>query len=268
MIQALGIAYSKIVLPSSDSKGESKGRTYCPTTWNTSYQWPYASQYADQLRQAKASSLQCKECTLLVRVQLSNKNANHPNCAFADSMSTTMCGAVISLTPCIAPMVERDCDLHESAEFKDAADMIQHCSSMAYWRSPLAFHRFLFQGKIAIHSMPSPMSDTSSMSSVQSRIVNGLSTCQTRTQAWLKQLAFKIIHCEHRGSRITTNGRRSPTRASRPPRMRGYGRKAVLPNGPLLLREDLPREANLFLLIRLSVQIQRKRVFHGETLER
>ena len=33
MIQALGIAYSKIVLPSSDSKGESKGRTYCPTTW-------------------------------------------------------------------------------------------------------------------------------------------------------------------------------------------------------------------------------------------
>ena len=53
MIQALGIAYSKIVLPSSDSKGESKGRTYCPTTWNTSYQWQYASQYADQLRQGR-----------------------------------------------------------------------------------------------------------------------------------------------------------------------------------------------------------------------
>ena len=32
MLQALGIAYSKIVLLSSDSKGESKGRTYCPTT--------------------------------------------------------------------------------------------------------------------------------------------------------------------------------------------------------------------------------------------
>ena len=32
MLQASGIAYSKIVLPSSDSKGESKGRTYCPTT--------------------------------------------------------------------------------------------------------------------------------------------------------------------------------------------------------------------------------------------
>ena len=37
MIQALGIAYSKIVLPSSDSKGESKGRTYCPTTWTHCY---------------------------------------------------------------------------------------------------------------------------------------------------------------------------------------------------------------------------------------
>ena len=59
MIQALGIAYSKIVLPSGDSEGASKGRTYCPTTWNYSYQWLYTSQYADQLRQAKASSLLC-----------------------------------------------------------------------------------------------------------------------------------------------------------------------------------------------------------------
>ena len=32
MLQALGIAFSKIVLPSGDSKGEAKQRTYCPTT--------------------------------------------------------------------------------------------------------------------------------------------------------------------------------------------------------------------------------------------
>ena len=32
MLQALRIAYSKIVLPSGDSKGEAKKRTYCPTT--------------------------------------------------------------------------------------------------------------------------------------------------------------------------------------------------------------------------------------------
>ena len=36
-----------------------------------------------------------------------------------------MCGAMISLTPCIAPTVERECDLHENAEFEDAEDMIE-----------------------------------------------------------------------------------------------------------------------------------------------
>ena len=107
VIQAIGIAYSKIVLPSGDSKGESKNRTYCPTTWNNSYTWQYAADYADQLRQDRASALLCKECTLLVRVQLSRKSANHPNCAFADSASTVMCGAMISLTPCIAAKVDR-----------------------------------------------------------------------------------------------------------------------------------------------------------------
>ena len=43
------------------------------------------------------------------------KNANHPNCAFADSASTVMCGAMISLTPCIAAKIERQPDLHEIA---------------------------------------------------------------------------------------------------------------------------------------------------------
>ena len=161
MIQALGIAYSKIVLPSSDSKGEAKGRTYCPTTWTHCYQWQYASQYADLLRKTKASALLCRECTLLARIQLSNKNANHADCAFADCMSTTMRGAMISLTPCIAPAVPRDCDLRESAEFADATDMIQKLNG--FWRCKMAFQRSLFQGKIATPSTPSPMSDTSSM---------------------------------------------------------------------------------------------------------
>ena len=39
-------------------------------------------------------------------------------------MSTVMCGAVISLTPCIAPKSDRECDLHEYAEFQDVDDMI------------------------------------------------------------------------------------------------------------------------------------------------
>ena len=126
MIQALGIAYSKIVLPSGDSKGESKGRTYCPTTWTHCYQWQYASQYADLLKQGQGE---------FASMQGMYTSSAHPSeqqecepctdCAFADCMSTTMCGAMISLTPCIASTVPRDCDLHESAEFKDATDMIQ-----------------------------------------------------------------------------------------------------------------------------------------------
>ena len=69
MLQALGIVYSKIVL----LQGESKGRTYCPATWNKSYQWQYAADYADQLRRVGASALLCQECTLLVIAQLSKK---------------------------------------------------------------------------------------------------------------------------------------------------------------------------------------------------
>ena len=37
MLQALGIIHSRIILPSSDSKGEKKEKTYCPTTWNYAY---------------------------------------------------------------------------------------------------------------------------------------------------------------------------------------------------------------------------------------
>ena len=132
----------------------------------------------------------------------------------------------------------------------------------------MAFHRFLFQGKIATDSMPSLMSGTSSMSYVRNRTANGLSTCQIKVQAWLKRLASMSIHYGHRESKTIMLGRRSLTRVLRPLRMHGYGKKAALPNGPLLLQGDLPREANQFLLIRPSVQIQWKRVFHGETLER
>ena len=146
--QAIGTVYSKIVLPSSDSKGESKNRTYCPTTWNNSHTWQYAADYADQLSQVRASALLCKECTPLVRVQLSRKNANHPNCAFADSASTVMCGAMISLTPCIASKVDRYVGFHEIAEFQDADDMIQQLNSIS--PSRMDFHQSHLQGLIAI----------------------------------------------------------------------------------------------------------------------
>ena len=147
MLQALGIVHSKIVLPSGDSKGESKGRTYCPSTWNKSYQWQYAADYADQLRRVGASALLCQECTLLVIAQLSKKSANHPNCAFADSASTVMSGAMISLTPCIAPTIDRQVALNEYAEFKDADDMIQQLNLIL--SKPHGFPQIPLQGKIA-----------------------------------------------------------------------------------------------------------------------
>ena len=130
MMHALGIAYSKTILPSGDSKAEEKQRTYCPTTWSYCYQWEYAAGYADQLRQAKASPLLCKEATLLVRIQLSSKSQSHPACAFADCASTVMCGAMISLTPCIASKVARDCTLEASMSFRDDTDMIQQLNSI------------------------------------------------------------------------------------------------------------------------------------------
>ena len=49
---------------------------------------------------------------------------------FADCASTTMCGAMISLTPCIAPAVPRKCDLDASMSFKDQYDMIQQFNSI------------------------------------------------------------------------------------------------------------------------------------------
>ena len=125
MLQALGIVYSKIVLPSSDVKGETKGKTYCPTTWNYSYQWQYAAEYADLLRQAGASSLLCQECTLSVIAQLSNKSASHPNCVFADSASAVMSGVMVSPTPLFKSNVDRPIAFHEYAELNDVNDMIQ-----------------------------------------------------------------------------------------------------------------------------------------------
>ena len=130
MMHALGIVHSKVILPSGDSKAEEKQRTYCPTTWSHCYTWEYAAGYADQLRQANASPLLCKETTLLVRIQLSNKSQSHPACAFADCASTVMCGAMISLTPCIASKTSRDCTLEESMSFRDETDMIQQLNSI------------------------------------------------------------------------------------------------------------------------------------------
>ena len=82
--------------------------------------------------------------------QLSRKSANHPNCAFADSASTVMCGAMISLTPCIAAKVDRQVDLHEIAEFQDAEDMVQQLN-------------VILSKAIGFPSIPTPRKDCHTM---------------------------------------------------------------------------------------------------------
>ena len=89
MMHALGIVHSKAILPSGDSKAEEKQRTYCPTTWSHCYHWEYAAGYADQLRQANASPLLCKETTLLVRIQRRVTSCHQ------SSRRTTSSGSVI-----------------------------------------------------------------------------------------------------------------------------------------------------------------------------
>ena len=150
MLQALGIVKSRIVLPSSDSKGETKGKTYCPATWNYAYQWQYAAEYADLLRQAGAGSLLCQEYVLSVTAQLSNKSANHANCAFAESASTVMSGVMVSLTPCFKATMDRPIALNEYAEFKvlkDVNDMVHKLNATLSIPQRI-FHRFQLQGKI------------------------------------------------------------------------------------------------------------------------
>ena len=147
MLQALGIVHSRIVLPSSDVKGETKGKTYCPTTWNHAYQWEYAAKYADLLRQAGASSFLCQECILSVVAQLSNKSASHPNCAFAESASTVMSGAMVSLTPLSKASMDRPIQVSEYADFKLVDDMIQQLNGIL--STPDVFHRSRLQGRSA-----------------------------------------------------------------------------------------------------------------------
>ena len=104
---------SPIVLPSSDVKGEKKNKTYCPSTWNFAYQYHSPAEYSDMLRSEGADSLLRHECVLSVIVQMSNKNAAHPACAFADSASSILSGMMVSLTPVYLPKVPRQIQLSD-----------------------------------------------------------------------------------------------------------------------------------------------------------
>ena len=123
ILQSLGIISSRIILPSSDVKGEKKNKTYCPSTWNFAYQYHSPAEYADMLRDAGASSLLSHECVLSVIVQMSSKSSSHPNCSFADSASSVLSGVMVSLTPVYEQKVPRAIQLSEPVEFKNVIHM-------------------------------------------------------------------------------------------------------------------------------------------------
>ena len=73
------------------------------------------------------------------------------------------------------------------------------------------------------------------------------------------------MRCGRRDSRSIKTGSSRTTRAPSPPSKLGHGKDPAQTSGPPLLQGDLPSVANLFLLISPSAQIQRSRVFHGDS---
>ena len=109
---------AKVLLPSSDVAGEKKDRTHCPATWSYAYLYDTLATYSDQLREKGAPSLLSHECVLSVIVQMSNKKANHPQCAFAHSPSCVISGMMVSLIQPYKPKIERPIKLSEIVQFE------------------------------------------------------------------------------------------------------------------------------------------------------
>ena len=130
MLQALGIAYSKIVLPSGDSKGAEKKTDLLPHYMVTLLYMGVCSHLCRSIETGRCKSIVVQGDDTSSSYSLSNKSQSHPACAFADCASTVMCGAMISLTPCIAPKTSRDCDLDASMSFTDVNEMIQHFNAI------------------------------------------------------------------------------------------------------------------------------------------
>ena len=83
VLQSLGIIASRILLPSSDTQGEARERTYCPTTWNYAYGYDAPAQYSDSLFESGAPAILAHECVLSVTAQMSNKIQQRAPCANA-----------------------------------------------------------------------------------------------------------------------------------------------------------------------------------------
>ena len=90
VLQSIGIIASRILLPSADTQGETRERTYCPTTWNYAYGYHTPTEYSDALFEKGAPAVLAHECVLSVIAQMSNKNSRHAQCANAHSPSAAV----------------------------------------------------------------------------------------------------------------------------------------------------------------------------------
>ena len=120
-----------MILPSSDSKGEKKEKTYCPTTWNYAYQWKYASAVCRSIEEVwsqltSMSRMHSKHYCTVER----QERSRHPNCAFAEAASTVMSGVMVSLTPLYKATIPRQIQLSGFAEFHDVKDMIKQLNDI------------------------------------------------------------------------------------------------------------------------------------------
>ena len=99
VLQSLGIIASRTLLPSSDTQGESRERTCCPTTWDYAYTYDTPSKYSNALFEKGAIPILAHECVLSVIAQMSNKNQRHAQCANAHAPSAVVSGMMVSLWP-------------------------------------------------------------------------------------------------------------------------------------------------------------------------
>ena len=176
VLQSLGIMASKILLLSSDVKGGKKNRTYCPSTWNGAYTYGTQAEYSGQLRMAE-------EYILGVVAQLSNKNTNHPKCAFADSDSSVLTGMMVSLVPGYKAKVSRPVQISDPMEFEsfDHLHQVLNESLPKHQISKLFQH---LEQNVESCTFPR-VPGTSSMSTAQSRSVRILSITLTSSKACL-----------------------------------------------------------------------------------
>ena len=82
VLQSLGIIASRTLLPSSDTQGDSRERTYCPTTWNYAYGHHTPNDYSDALFEKGAPAILAHERVLTV--SLSDEQQEPATCTMRE----------------------------------------------------------------------------------------------------------------------------------------------------------------------------------------